>query len=298
MRRKIIGQKDSVTITLPKKWASEKNLDAGDEVDVRELPEGLLVSAETKVKKRATSLNITSLTESAVRTMITNAYRIGYDSIDVSFHSEKQFSILNKVVKTRLLGFEVIKRSKRSCVVESITEPSPEQFEVLSKKMLYNISELFEALLEIFDKKKPLIDIEEVEAKIQQYNNFCFRIVSKRLVDIKNPQLFWAYQTHVIHAQREIYFILLRFRSGSVRIDRSLKSFAKDCAALFENLKRAYMKKDIVIMEQVHDAEKKIIHEKGYALLQKSSDRVIVYHLMSAVRNFYLATSPLMGSSL
>ncbi|MBI5881467.1 AbrB/MazE/SpoVT family DNA-binding domain-containing protein [archaeon] len=298
MRRKVISQKDSVTMTLPKRWVSAKGIKAGDEIEVRELPEGLLVSADTRVGKRSTSISITSLTESAIRTMITNAYRLGYDIITVSFRSEEQFRILDQVVKTRLLGFEIIRREKNSCVIESITEPSPDQFEALSKKLLYNISELFGVLMGIFDKKDVLVDVEETESKIQQYNNFCCRIVSKRLVDMKNSHLFWSYQSHVIHAQREIYFILRLMMEGKVKPDLLLRGFAKDCAGLFEDLKQAYLKRDIVLMERIQDAEKTLVYKKGYSLLQKSKEKVIVYHLMGAIRNFYQATSPLIGLSL
>ena len=47
MKRKIIRQgSGGLTIYLPKKWAEEKGLRIGDEVDLKEAPYGLLVVPE------------------------------------------------------------------------------------------------------------------------------------------------------------------------------------------------------------------------------------------------------------
>ena len=49
MKRKIIQQgSGGLTIYLPKKWADQKGLITGDEVDVKESEQGLLIIAEKK----------------------------------------------------------------------------------------------------------------------------------------------------------------------------------------------------------------------------------------------------------
>ena len=53
MKRKIIKQgHNTLTITLPNKWAQRLNLKAGDEVDLVEKENSILINSEEKAKEK------------------------------------------------------------------------------------------------------------------------------------------------------------------------------------------------------------------------------------------------------
>ncbi|PIN77380.1 hypothetical protein COV16_06875, partial [Candidatus Woesearchaeota archaeon CG10_big_fil_rev_8_21_14_0_10_34_8] len=53
MQRKLIKQGDgALTVTLPKKWTKEKNLEAHDIVDIDETEDGIVISAVGKKKEK------------------------------------------------------------------------------------------------------------------------------------------------------------------------------------------------------------------------------------------------------
>jgi len=54
MKRKLIkqGGGNGLTFYIPKKWADARGLNGGDEVEIAEVDNGLLVTAETRLKKK------------------------------------------------------------------------------------------------------------------------------------------------------------------------------------------------------------------------------------------------------
>ena len=183
MRRKLVKQGNAtMMVSLPAKWIHEHNLVKGAEITIEPYEHNLIISAEKVEVKSETTITLKSSAESSIRTLITNAYRTGYDRIIVHFENNKQLAALTDVIKTRLIGFDILKKEKDMCIVENITEPSPELFDTLIKKIFYNIDELFNLTKIRFESKGDfeLQDIEEIQERIQKYDNFCRRVISKR----------------------------------------------------------------------------------------------------------------------
>ena len=295
MKRKLVKQGTStMMISLPSKWIKANKLDKGSEVDVEENGSNIIISPEKENVKSEIGIELKDLTESSIRTFITNTYRMGYDKVNVKFQNPDQFRILKKVVESRLLGFEIIKRDKGICIIENITEPSQEQFNSILQKIFLNIETLFEITEKRFDNIKVEEDFEEVEEKIQQYDNFCRRVISKKkLIDDKS-EFWWTFLTLLIHAQREIY-LLNKTINKKVNISSKTKELLKDCSEVFSKLKEAYLKKELNAISTIHSKEKAIIYNKGYKMIENSKEAVILYHILSSARQLYLCSSPLLG---
>jgi len=288
MKRKIVKQgAATLMISLPSKWARKLGLKKGDEVDIEEQENSLLVSLNGGKTKLETEISLTGMAESSIRTIMTNAYRTGYDRIKVNFSNEEQFKVLQDTIRTRLLGFDVIKKEKNSCVVENITEPSSEQFDNLLQKVFMNIDELFEISMQRLKGGKPVSDYKDTEARIQQYDNFCRRVMAKK--SERKSQLFWTFLALVVHGQRDLYH-LNKYLDRAKEKDKDALGLLADSKAIFDMIVDAYAKKSIQILEQVHE-----FHEKAMPKFQRSMKSPAIYHITSSMRNFYLSASPLMG---
>ena len=123
------------TIYLPKKWVDENKLSKGDNLDVTVSGKELIIGPKATNKKSEIETKLTNSSETSIRTLITNVYRTGYDRVKIFFNTEDQFKILQKIIKTRLIGFEVIKKEKDFCIIENITEPSVDQFDNILNKL-------------------------------------------------------------------------------------------------------------------------------------------------------------------
>ena len=296
MNRKLVKQgAATLMISLPSKWTKAQNLGKGDEVSIEESKNSLIISkgAEEKAKKHA-KITLSNSTESSTRTVIVNAYRAGYDIIEIYYQDEKQYKILLNTLKDYIIGFDITKKEKERCIIENITEPSEEQFEILFKKILYKISVLIDGTRERLKQNSKFEEYKEVVMSIHQYDNFCRRVISKRNLPESTENLLWTFLALLIHGQRELYH-LNRFLDNNKVQFRNFE-FYDSMKELFNNMQEGCIKKDVSKLEKVHEMEKKIIYDQLYKLIQKNQkENIVLFHLAAAVKDFYLATSPMIG---
>src|SRR3989338_7426083 len=207
IKRKVVQQGTStLMVSLPAKWVQKHEITKGAEVYIEEREDSVAITAEPTHKKKETLITIKSKTESVVRTIITNAYRNGYDKITIQLDNEEQLHIIHDTIKTRLVGFEIIKNEKHVCIVENITEPTEDRFDTLIKKIFYNVAELFELTKKRIETGK-IRHYEDIEERIHRYDNFCKRVISKRGLPGGKTELVWLFLSLVTYGQREIYLI-------------------------------------------------------------------------------------------
>ncbi len=297
MERKLIKQGGGgFTIYLPKKWVEENKLDKGDGLSLEKSGKNLIISLKPSQKKSMTELKLTNLTESSIRTLITNTYRAGYDNIKIFFNNEKQFKILQKVIKTKLLGFDIINKEKGFLIVENITEPSYDQFDNLLKKLFWNTEEMFEVSRKRLLGDFSVEDFEEIEERIQKYDNFCRRVISKQKLIKEHSEMFWSFLGFILHGQRELY-LLNKIINKKLKASKPVIELLDGAYEIFKLLEKSYYEKNIDLLTNIHNLEKQLIYKKVYSLLQskKANENLVVYHLSVCIRQFYLANSPLCG---
>ena len=282
-------------ISLPTKWIKENKLDKGDEINLEEKGDSLTISLNPETKIKETEVTIHSSTESAMRTILTNVYRAGYDKVKVNVQNNEELKIVEKLVSRQLLGFEIIKKGDKFCLIENITEPSKDQFNNIFSKMILNIEELFDLCKIAFDGGK-FEGFIQTEEKIKQFDNFCRRIISKEHIEHEDLQL--AFHQEVVHAQRNLYYLLLFISKNKIKAGKAELEMLGECKRMFDLLKECYASRKIELIEKLHDIQADI-YKKGYALLSKSNTNSIILHnLLNATRGFYLASSPLIAFAL
>ena len=300
-KRKIVKQGAStLMISLPIKWTKPHNLKKGDEITLQPINHNLLVSCgEKEVTKKATTIHLPNLLESAIRTLIANTYKKGYDHITVHFKTAQQFELLKNVIQTQILGFDITTKSKDKCIVENITEPLPEQFDIFLRKIFFNITTLFETTIQRLSSPKTNTndsDYEDTENLIQKYDNFCRRVITKEKFENNNTEYRWNFLSHIINAQREIY-LLNKLISTSTKVSQQTIAFLKEAQDFSTQIQQIYLKKDVNNIGTIHIIEKKLLYTKGYHLLdeKRKEEDMIIYHIMSAIRQLYHTNNPLLG---
>jgi phosphate uptake regulator len=292
MKRKLVKQgAATLMISIPSKWAKQFNLDKGDELEVEEEGNKLVLGLEGKKFKKQAEINLSSLTESSIRTVMTNAYRIGYDKIKLKFSDKKAFETIREVVNKNLLGFEIIKKEENHCEIENITEPSGEHFQNLLTKVFLNIDDLFIVTEKMMSGEKR--EFEDIERNIQKFDNFCRRVLSKGNHLEMHP-LQWTFHAELIHAQRELYLLLRHLSKSKKKSSKDDFKLLESCKNIFDMVKEAYTKREIHLLEKIHDLNSDISKE-AEKLLEKEKNAIIIHHIYSAARKFYLCNSPLMG---
>ncbi|MFH1289922.1 MAG: AbrB/MazE/SpoVT family DNA-binding domain-containing protein [Nanoarchaeota archaeon] len=211
MKRKIIKQgHNTLTLTLPRNWIKKLNLKAGEEIDVVENEDSLIVNGHQNTKKNCGVIDITNFSVPLLWRYMQSAYRAGCDEIKVIFDPSKknyedafhfyttQFEYANlgeKVlpktaramiqdVANRFVGIDVIESGKDYCLIKEVAEVSPKEFDSSLRKIFLVINELFERVIGVIEtngiKDSRLCkEIHNTDLNIDRSVDYCSRILNR-----------------------------------------------------------------------------------------------------------------------
>jgi len=300
MKRKLVKQgAATLMVSLPSKWIKENKLEKGSEINLEEVENGLMIMPEVSEKKSEVTIALSNSAESTINSLIDTSYRLGYDRINVSFTTENQFKTVNKIIKDRLIGMEITKKDKNSCIIENVTEPSLDQYDNILRKMFLDIDALFEitkAKLEN-SQNQEIENFEEIEDRINKYNSFCRRVITKSTLSKKKFGLTWTILVLIHHAQRDIYNIhKYKYLESKIKGSEKTLNLLKMTREMNKLVQKAIYEKNISLVEEIHKLGKEI-YKEGSGLLEKSKGKeiMIILHLISASRQFYFTNAPLFG---
>ncbi len=284
MKRKLIRQGGAgLTMYLPKKWVDEKNLSAGDEVEVDTYNENLIISTTgIKQKPKELILVIPNIRESAIRTLLANAYRAGFDKMNVTFDGKSE--LLRSVVEHNLLGFEVFEKGKNTFCVESVSEPNHDNAEVLIHRQLYMIEEIL--------KNLGIQPISDDVQRVMKYDNFLKRCISKQIINPIEKQFLWQFLNSLTHTARMCLYITKDMTDHKTKIGPEFFELLKEVLALQQTLKQAYLKQDWTLLPSMHTEEQ---HIRIRATKFFANKPFMAHWILMLSRIVYLANSPLTG---
>ena len=82
MRRKLIKQGlGGLTFYVPKKWSERLNLKPGDEIDVEEDGNTLMITPEKIIKNEKITINTTEMNDNSLKIALVSAYWQGFETI-------------------------------------------------------------------------------------------------------------------------------------------------------------------------------------------------------------------------
>ena len=222
----------------------------------------MLSGKEVKVRKE-TELTLANKTEAFIRFLIISLYRAGYEKVTLRFEQEEQFRIINQTIKNYLIGFDVVEKKKGYCVIENMTEPSPDQFEIILQKILYNIKTMIGTTVERLEAKKPVMNYKEVLQNIHQYDNFCRRTLTKQ--HNERAVYYWNFLSVIIHNSRDLYN-LNKFLDNkkSTKASRETINLLKNSTELIEEI--------ISSLNELIDPDKIKVQYYGQDFLKELSD--------------------------
>ncbi|MDA3836113.1 MAG: AbrB/MazE/SpoVT family DNA-binding domain-containing protein [Nanoarchaeota archaeon] len=168
MKRKVVSQgPSSMMVSLPIKWVKEFGIAKGDEVDISQQGQDLLVSSESKKVGGKIVIELESDNGLYVYRHIQAAYVNGYDEIEFKYSSPKIANTVQESLTKFVVGFELIAQSKEGCIIKSISTGKDEEFDILFKRVFQGILQMDELFYDFLKKGEGI----ELILNLEKINN-------------------------------------------------------------------------------------------------------------------------------
>lgn len=286
MQRKLIKQGlGGLTCSIPAKWIKNRNLTAGDLIEIDEQNESLIISSNKSPKKQEIEITLENESEEFIRNYLNQLYRIGYDKIKIN-STPKNLLLCKKLVQLFLLGFEITKEKESYCIAENIHEPDAEKENVIFRRIFFIIDESYELLLKDIEenKLKHQEDIERNTKKITQYDNFCKRSLAKNNLATGKNFFNWEVNSFLLLIQHNIFHFYNKKKNTQQKSELKL---IRELAENFKNIQTFFFKKDLAGMDR--------IQKEANNLYLKALNDEEKYFFIESARLQYLLCSPMVS---
>ncbi|MFA6887934.1 MAG: hypothetical protein WC254_00375 [Candidatus Woesearchaeota archaeon] len=293
MKRRLIKQGGGgFTIYLPKKWVDERQLKAGDEIDVDETENALVLRTEAKIKKEAV-LQLDKEDSHFIYLKLSHIYRMGYDKIIVHFKNSKTISDISKLVIDYLLGFEVTEKGKNYCVLENVTEPTNEKFSVLLRRIFLQLKETYSLVFDdiVHNTRNHNDEIQVLRISFDKHIFFCRRCISKKMNIEENSILHWELLTLLMHSHHGFYYLYQYYYQKKIIAHVETKALLKSLGSYLDIPYNSYFEKSVLTLDSMQD-EYRRLQNQVFLLLEKHRDPVLLAYLKEIIRLLQVVGSP------
>lgn len=255
MLRKLVqhGEK-TLMVSLPAKWVQAQGLQKGDEVVLTTEKSSVTISKEDRleaISKIKTSIKLGPTLH--IRSIISNAYKLGYDELMIDYSGKEQLELIKQEVK-RMIGFEIINLTAGSCTIKSVIRSSAEEYENIKKRSWFSIKSAFDTLISDLKAGKlnnyPII-LEMYENNLK-FTDFCRRLINKHLfLDIKHSCLEYSVVLKLVSVMsliNEAYFYLVEKK---INPGKDFIALVKESSDYFDIVYDAYYKKSLELHSKV-----------------------------------------------
>jgi phosphate uptake regulator len=288
MKRKLVMQGGSaLTVSLPAKWAQKYGLKAGDEVDVEEAPEGLIVAKEFKHKEIAIKLNFKNFEPRHMKWAIVMSYKKGYNEMRITFDKPEDINIIEEVVNLTP-GLEIINQDEKSCVIKNIAKEMENEFDNSMRRNFLNSLSMVELCLKKIKEGK-LEELKEA-VRFEEINNklclFCQRIANLDK-SLEEKKVFYYvviwYLEKIVDEFKYIGDHYSAKENSQTKISKEVIDIFEDVCKIFRKYYDLYYSFDLEKQVEITNLNNSI-NKRGLELLanRKSKDNVMVYYLLKA----------------
>lgn len=167
-------------ISLPRKWSQKYNIQKGDELEVEEQGNKIIVQTESGTSNKEIMVDVSGITPRLADRFIARAFQKGYDTITLNYDDpEIAIAIQDKVKE--LLGFEIMEQTKNTMIIKSISQKLNIEFDSSLRRAFLIVIEMSETCLEAYKQgdKKTLENLHYKDFDVNKFCYFCLRYINK-----------------------------------------------------------------------------------------------------------------------
>lgn len=201
MKRRVIKQgNNTLTITLPRKWAEKQAVKAGDELEVAEEADSLVVNAPKSRQLAKIKIDLRDLAPLVRRTVI-GLYRLGYDEVELFYEDPELIKPIQDVLK-ECIGFEIVQQGNKFSLVKDLSGSLNLDFGMMLRRLFLILKGLIEDSFSALKNKEInlLKTLTYRDFEINKFSLACLRHLNKNETEVKKAIIYHTivYQIELI----------------------------------------------------------------------------------------------------
>ena len=168
-------------ISLPRKWTLKYNIQKGDELEVEERGDRIIVATEKDISSTKTEIDFKDR-ESLIHRTLSSLYRAGYDEIKILFQKPSELKVVQSTINQELIGFEVIEEGKEYIVVKQVSNINPSEFESMLRRIFIFLANTADECLAALksNNRDDLNNLILRDITINKLTDYCRRSLNKK----------------------------------------------------------------------------------------------------------------------
>ncbi|MBW3020119.1 AbrB/MazE/SpoVT family DNA-binding domain-containing protein [Candidatus Woesearchaeota archaeon] len=303
MNRKVnLVGKNTLTVSLPNKWAKRLDIKKGDELKAIEENNCLILSTEEVNRIKKADIYVKKPKRLVTRSLF-NLYRKGVDEIKIKFDEAEVIKDIQKSMSL-LMGFEISDQGKNFITLKSVMKIDSEEFNNTFRRLFLVTKSLAEDSYEAIKNKRyeELDGISELEAIQNRYYMFCCRVINvKDKAMFEFPTLMYLLTQRLEDIADDYKYICRYIIEDKIntKISEPVLKLYKRINEKFNLLYELYYKYDIEHAKKIALHKNELIKE-GLELLEKVPKKEIrIVHILNNLTvKIFEASSPIIGMNV
>jgi phosphate uptake regulator len=286
MKRKIIQIAGSThLVSLPKSWIVKNNVKKGDEVEVTEAYDKIIVTAGPGAPEEIIKLDTRDMNRFIFR-MLMAVYKSGYDQVELIINDPASLTTLSKQINNMLPGFEIVDQQNDRVIIKNISGIMDSEFDIMLRKIflvLKSIGNNTHESLKAKDHSK-LDEVLILEQTCARFCNLCERIVNKNGYKDTKKVTFLYNVVHELGKLSNQYRYLCRYlvtQKGSSKVNQETILVLEDINLLYNQVYELFYKFDREKVSPIAEKREIIISQCNNLFKNKNTDPKVVHHLVN-----------------
>ncbi|MBI5880641.1 phosphate uptake regulator PhoU [archaeon] len=287
MKRKVnrVGQ-STLTVSLPSKWARKHGVKAGDEIDVDEVANRLVVSGGlAPQKEKEATIEITQK-ERFLRILLVAPYIKGCDVIHVQYEDPAIYPLIQQAMSQLLIGFEVVEHGRNKCILKNIAQGIDAQFDSNQRRYFLQIKQVIHGLIEAIEKKdtQQIEHILIIDQTIDKLCLFMRRILNTKGYKDESKDKYLYYLDNLLETISDCCRnICLRIKATGKFPSKNFLDLLKSTAKSFDLYYDLFYKPDSTKLFDLYAMNKTLSKRMIAALENLVDDNYLCYNLMHII---------------
>jgi len=288
MKRKIIQMAGkTMVVSLPADWVKKYGIKKGEEIELIESGQKVIIST-TKQDDTSEKVQIdaSELNERALEWTLAALHKSGYDEIIINYKKPETLKIINKYLKTFLMGFIMMSHTDNKCVIKSITKNIESEFDsTLRRAFLVTISMGEESLKCIKEKKfSELLDLVHYEQTNNQLTNFCERLINKGAYKNDKRMCFMYVINWNLEKICDNYKYICKYLTDSpIKLSEETLKFFEEANNYFKSYYALFYNFDLQRFTELSEKKKALINKSISMNKTKNYKEIVIIHHLTNI---------------